>query len=160
MNSTFFWCWKKILISICSAPLNSPARGYKTTYIIYTLGTRQQSCLKMLLFLFWKSLAIFPDKIAPNYETAKAANILHPLSERLACLGIMGDQLRAPIKHLITVVLWCLRGFRRFSSSMVPNDAGGNWRGNLLLGKGLGTVISSAIFRLFFLPARYIIIIF
>ena len=126
MNSTFFWCWKKILISICSAPLNSPARGYKTTYIIYTLGTRQQSCLKMLLFLFWKSLAIFPDKIAPNYETAKAANILHPLSERLACLGIMGDQLRGPLNPFNALVLWWLEGFQKVSSigaPMMPRDS-------------------------------------
>ena len=34
------------------------------------------------------------------------------LSERLAPLGMMGTQFRAPLKALDTIMLWCLKGFR------------------------------------------------
>ena len=35
--------------------------------------------------------------------TTQAAKKLHPLSERLASLGIMGDKCRNPLKHLNTL---------------------------------------------------------
>ena len=62
-------------------------------------------------FLSSRKISIFPSYgwnlcivLWPGWEN------LHWLSERLASLGIMGDQLRASLKPINKIVLWCPRG--------------------------------------------------
>ena len=94
----------KIGKQICNYPfpIDLPPNGIP---IWYHMALRSQSYsiqFEMNLKYIFMSLE--------NMPTVHTGEKLHWLSERLAFLGIMGDQLRAPHKPLNTIVLWWFQG--------------------------------------------------
>ena len=80
----------------------------------------------MIFFLFLVCAAKRIGEVECALQYAIPAYALGTFLERLASLGIMGDQLRASLKPLNTRALYCSQGFQGVSSiwhTWLPRDA-------------------------------------